>query len=210
MSASSRIRIKMCGMTRAEDVAYAIQLGVDAVGIIFYPKSARNVSIPEASALLQDLPPFMDAVAVLVNPEQDFVRSILETLPISVLQFHGEESPDFCAQFNAPFIKTVHPKTTAEIEHAAYHYHAAHALLLDSASDTAKGGTGVVFDWDIIPESLPRPFILAGGLNATNVADARRVCAPYAVDVCSGVECAPGVKDHAKMHQFVTAVWGIT
>lgn len=204
----SRIRVKMCGMTRAEDIAHAVNLGVDAVGLIFYPKSARNVTIKQAMELTKDLPPFVDAVAVLVNPERDFVQELVDELPIQVLQFHGDESPQFCQQFNRPFIKAIHPNAADQVKRNEQEFAQARALLFDTPSDLSRGGTGLTFNWQIIPDDLDKPYLLAGGLNEFNVLDAINACKPYAVDVCSGIEALPGVKDHIKMSRFIKALWG--
>lgn len=200
---TARVRVKMCGMTRSEDIAYAIKLGVDAIGLIFYPKSARCVSIEQAQVLLKDLPAFINSVAVLVNPERNFVHRIIENLPIQLLQFHGDESAEFCQQFNKPFIKAIHCDSAEYAHQAAQDFVTAQALLLDSPSETARGGTGSVFDWKIIPKKIDKPFILAGGLNEYNVREAIKLCHPYAVDLCSGIEASPGIKDHGKMSRFM-------
>lgn len=199
----------MCGMTRAEDVAHAITLGVDAIGLIFYSKSPRNITIEKARVLLKNLPPFVDAVAVLVNPEETFVHQIIEELPVQLLQFHGDESHEFCQRFNKPFIKAMQPQTAGQIQQVMQEYLNASAILLDTPSEMSRGGTGIAFDWQIIPQHLPKPFILAGGLNESNVLNAIKASKPYAIDVCSGVEATPGVKDHIKMSQFVKVLWGI-
>ncbi|AMQ27603.1 TPA: phosphoribosylanthranilate isomerase [Legionella pneumophila] len=204
----SRIRIKMCGMTRSEDIQCAIDLGVDAIGLIFYPKSARNVSLEKARIIVNNIPPFVDIVAVLVNPEQSFVQLIINEIPVQLLQFHGEESSEFCRQFNKPFIKAIHPKTAIQIQSAVDEFFDASAILLDTPSDKERGGTGLTFDWKIIPENLSKPYILAGGLNESNILEAITMCHPYAVDVCSGIEASPGVKDHLKMSRFIKAIWG--
>lgn len=198
----------MCGMTRSEDIEHAIRLGVDAVGLIFYPKSARNVSLEKARILVNNIPAFVDIVAVMVNPQQSFVQQIIDEIPVQLLQFHGEETSEFCGQFNKPFIKAIHPKTTMQIQQSIDEFIDARAILLDTPSDKEKGGTGLTFDWKIIPENLSKPYILAGGLNESNVLDAINLCRPYAVDVCSGIEALPGVKDHLKMSQFIKAIWG--
>ncbi|KTD41580.1 phosphoribosylanthranilate isomerase [Legionella parisiensis] len=200
---TARVRVKMCGMTRSEDIAYAIKLGVDAIGLIFYPKSARCVSIEQAQVLLKDLPAFVNSVAVLVNPERDFVHKIIEKLPIQLLQFHGDESAEFCQQFNKPFIKAIHCDSAEYIHQAAKDYMTAQALLLDTPSETLRGGTGCTFDWKIIPKNTEKPLILAGGLNEYNVLESIKLCHPYAVDLCSGIEASPGVKDHGKMSRFM-------
>jgi phosphoribosylanthranilate isomerase len=199
----------MCGMTRVEDVVHAINLGVDAIGLVFYPKSTRYVTLEKAKKLLKNIPPFVDTVAVLVNPERAFVQQIIDELPIQLLQFHGDESPEFCQQFAKPFIKAMHPQTAGQIQQEVDEYFKARAILLDTPSATNRGGTGITFDWRIIPQDLPKPYILAGGLNEFNVLDAIKECNPYAVDICSGIEALPGVKDHLKMSQFIKVLWGI-
>lgn len=193
----------MCGMTRSEDLDHAVHLGVDAVGFIFYSKSARYVTIEQAQELIQRVPALVDAVAVLVNPERDFVNKLLDQVPVQLLQFHGDESPDFCQQFKHPYIKAIHPKSSEHIAQSTVDYARARALLLDTPSDSARGGTGQVFDWRMIPKELPMPYILAGGLNEFNVKEALRMAKPYAIDVCSGIEAMPGVKDHLKMSRLM-------
>jgi phosphoribosylanthranilate isomerase len=195
-------------MTRKEDIAYATALGVDAIGLIFYPQSSRCVSIAKAKKLLSKRSVFVDVVAVLVNPSATFVDEIVTELPGVWLQFHGEESPEFCSQFKKPYIKAVRVSSAAAIYQCNTDYHDAAAILLDTPSLTSYGGTGKTFDWDLIPQDLDKPIVLAGGLNATNVGKAVNRCLPYAVDVCSGVEASPGIKDHGKMSEFVEVLWG--
>lgn len=193
----------MCGMTRIDDIQKAIQLGVNAIGLVFYAKSPRAVSIESAKSLLQDIPPFVNTVAVLVNPEASYVTRLLDLVPIDFLQFHGDESPAFCEQFQHPYIKALHVD-----EHILFNdYSSAKAILLDSATKTLRGGTGQTFNWERIPDARNKPLILAGGLNELNVASAVASCAPFAVDVCSGVELSPGVKDPMKMQRFLDALW---
>lgn len=196
----------MCGMTRREDIEQAAQLGVDAVGLIFYPKSARYLTLVKAKALLKDLPPFMDIVAVLVNPEVDFVNQLLEELPVHLLQFHGDESPEFCQQFNRPYIKTIHPDSEHQILEASRQFKSAQSLLLDTLLPGSRGGTGTVFNWQLIPEALSKNYILAGGLNEFNVLQAIAACHPKAIDVCSGIEALPGIKDPTKMNRFISVL----
>lgn len=196
----------MCGMTCEKDIAHAVCLGVDAIGLIFYPKSSRYVSIEQAKALLSNIPPFLDVVAVLVDPDVRLVQQIIEQLPIQLLQFHGEESATFCQQFNKPFIKAIHARSAAFIQQAACDFACAQALLLDTPATQVRGGTGVVFDWGVIPQSLEKPYILAGGLNEVNVVDALTTCRPYAVDLCSGIEASPGRKDSHKMTRFMQRI----
>lgn len=192
----------MCGMTRIEDVHHAVSLGVDAIGMIFYPKSPRHISIAQAKKLTQDLPGFVDAVAVVVNPEKEFVEDIIAELPIQFIQFHGEESPEFCEQFAKPFIKVIQPMSTDHIQHSVKEYAAAQALLFDTPSNQ-KGGTGQSFNWRLIPKNLSKPYFLAGGLNESNILQALQSCNPYAVDINSGVESLPGIKDPLKMSRFM-------
>jgi phosphoribosylanthranilate isomerase len=199
----------MCGMTRSEDVSYAINLGVDAIGLIFFSKSPRYVTIEKAGMLLKNIPPFVDVVAVMVNPEKTFVQQIINELPIQLLQFHGDESPEFCQQFEIPFIKAIQPIAAKHIQQKMDEFSKAQALLLDTPSESMRGGTGLSFDWKIIPRDLSKAFILAGGINESNVLDAIKSAKPYAVDVCSGIEVSPGVKDHQKMSQFIKALWGV-
>lgn len=194
-------------MTRSEDVQHAIQLGVDALGFVFYAKSPRAVTLEQAKLLLKNIPPFVDVVAVLVNPDKEFVQRILEELPVTLLQFHGDETPEFCQQFNMPYIKALHPFSETQILNTMNEFESARALLLDSASSGVRGGTGLSFNWQVIPKILPKPYILAGGLNELNVTNALNQSHPFAVDVCSGIEAVPGIKDHLKMELFVNAVW---
>lgn len=198
----------MCGMTREQDIAKAVALGVDAIGLIFHAQSPRCISIKQAKKLLSQSPVFVDVVAVLVNPIPSFVDEIINELPIQWLQFHGEESPEFCRQFNKPYIKTIHATSTAVIEQLVAEHQQAAAVLLDTPSLIQEGGTGRTFDWELIPETLTKAMILAGGLNAFNVNKAISKHSCYAVDVCSGIEASVGIKDHHKMSQFVNALWG--
>lgn len=204
----AKIRIKTCGMTQEQDIACAIDLGVDAIGLIFYSKSARHLSLTRASALLREIPPFVDVVAVLVNPLVSFVNELEAELPIDYLQFHGEESSDFCQQFKTPYIKAVQASSTKDIIAAMDSHPFSRAILVDTPSVAHYGGTGKTFDWGLIPKNLKKPLILAGGLDASNVLAAVKQVSPYAVDVSSGIEVSAGIKDHDKMNRFVNALWG--
>ena len=195
-------------MTQKIDIAHAVSLGVDAIGLIFYQKSVRHLSIKHAKKILQDLPAFVDAVAVFVNPDVSFVRQVMAELPIQCMQFHGDESPTFCEQFGQPYIKAVPATSACAIIKATEQYQHAAAILLETPSTFSRGGTGLPFDWQIIPRQLAKPIILAGGLSALNVPAAIATCSPYAVDVCSGIESSVGIKDHDKMSQFVNRLWG--
>ncbi|RUR09334.1 phosphoribosylanthranilate isomerase [Legionella sp. km772] len=192
----------MCGMTRTEDIQKAIELGVDALGLIFYEKSTRCVSLEQAKILLNNIPPFVDLVGVCVNSEADFIKRLIDELPLHLLQFHGDEDAEFCEQFKKPYIKAIHPKNEEHILGSMQEFQHAQALLLDTPS-VMRGGSGHCFNWEIIPEASPKPFILAGGLNEFNLGEAIKTCSPWAVDVCSGIESLPGIKDHIKMSRFM-------
>ncbi len=203
-----RIRLKFCGMTRKQDIDQAIALGVDAIGIIMYENSTRSVHLNTAMELLANIPPFIDVVAVLVNPDKAFVEKLLETLPIQYLQFHGNETPDFCESFRFPYIKAIAATSARDILNAEQTFTSSSAILLDTPAPRQHGGTGQSFDWQIIPQTLHKPCILAGGLNEANIIQALQQVKPYAVDVCSGVEDRAGIKDYNKMKQFAQSVRG--
>ena len=203
-----RVRIKLCGMKRLEDINAAVSLGIDAIGVIFYHKSPRCVTIKEAKRLLENIPAFVNVVAVVVNPEVVYLKEIITELPIQYIQFHGDETPLFCEQFSLPYIKAISATGSQVIINAMNEHKHAAAFLLDTPSMVGRGGMGVPFDWKVIPDALKKPFILAGGLNAENVKNAITSCSPYAVDVCTGIEASFGVKDHAKMKRLVEQVRG--
>lgn len=205
---ANRVRAKFCGMTCQEDIAYAVNLGVDALGFIFYADSARYISLDTAATLFTRIPAFVDKVAVLVNPDVAFVWKVLNTLPVQWLQFHGEETRAFCEQFNVPYIKAVRVTSKQSIASAIADYPSADALLLDTPAVGAYGGSGQCFDWQCIPGDSSKPLILAGGLTPGNVGTAVKIAHPFAVDVCSGLEARPGVKDPVKMNAFMKALGG--
>lgn len=201
-----RTRIKICGLTRTQDVLEAARLGVDALGLVFYPPSSRAIDLDRAQRIRDVLPAFVQLVGLFVNPAQDEVEAVLRRMPELVLQFHGDESPAFCAGFGRPYLKAL-PMGGRGIDPnvaASLHPYAS-GFLLDSHAPGAVGGTGMVFDWSTIP-TLARPLILAGGLSPANVGAAVRLVRPWAVDVSSGLESAPGVKDFSKMAEFVDEV----
>jgi len=198
--------VKICGITRAEDARAAARLGAQALGFVFYAKSPRNVGAAHAAALLKTLPPFVSAVGLFVNPAVREVESVLEHVRIDLLQFHGEEPPEFCARFGVPYIKALRVKAGVDLLQYAHVYSGARGLLLDAFVDGAHGGTGTAFDWSLIPRDLPLPVILSGGLNSENVGAAIRAVAPCAVDVSSGVEASPGTKDPRKIAEFMKEV----
>ena len=199
-------RIKICGLTRRQDVLTVSASGADAIGLVFYDKSPRHVTIEQAAQLAAAIPPFVTLVGLFVNPSADEVREVLRHVPLDVLQFHGEEEPTFCAQFARPYLKAVRVKPGVDLVQCAARYKGAQALLLDAFVEGVHGGTGESFDWALIPQDLPLPVILSGGLHAGNVAEAIRQVRPYAVDVSSGVELAKGIKDAAKVAAFINEV----
>ena len=200
-----RTRIKICGLTRPEDAREAARLGADAIGLVFYPPSPRAIDPVRAARIRDVLPPFVQPVALFVNPALDEVDAVLQVMPEVMLQFHGDESPEFCSSFGRPYLKALPMgKGSAPVIEARRHVHAA-GFLLDSHDAGGVGGTGKAFDWSIIPE-LNRPILLAGGLRPENVFDAVCTARPWAVDISSGVESAPGIKDSVKMAAFINEV----
>ena len=200
------VRIKFCGFTRAEDAAKAATLGVDAIGVVHVPGSKRHVPLDAMPALRVAVPSHIDLVALFVNPDADTVHKVIKALQPSLLQFHGDEPDAFCADFGLPFIKAMAMGGDAgDIGQRQHDYPNARALVLDGHAPGALGGQGERFAWSNLP-ALDKPVYLAGGLDAGNVAEAIRMMRPYAVDVSSGIESAPGVKDEMKMREFVAAV----
>jgi phosphoribosylanthranilate isomerase len=199
-------RIKICGITTPEDALSAISFGADAIGLVFYPASPRAVTLQQAASIAAVVPPFVSVVALFVNEEVSRINQILSSLPIDVLQFHGDESAEFCEQFNRPYIKAVRVKAELDLSHVCSAYTTAKGVLLDAWQDGVPGGTGKTFDWRLAALELPLPVVLAGGLNGGNVSEAISALQPAAVDVSGGVELSPGIKDHAKIKQFISAV----
>ena len=212
----TRTRIKICGITRTEDLQAAVAAGADALGFVFYPKSPRHVSPERYAELARALPPFVNAVALFVNATEDAVRAVVAAGPVGLLQFHGDETPDACAQLAAavqrPFLRAfrVKPDTMpADLLESEAQYRAASpwfsGLLLDTYVD-AYGGAGKVFEWSVIPKELAPRVVLSGGLSVHNVTGAVAQVRPFAVDISSGVEAAKGIKDARKIAAFVAAV----
>jgi phosphoribosylanthranilate isomerase len=199
-------RIKICGITRAEDGLAAAHGGADAIGLVFYQRSPRYVSIAQTKQVTDALPPFVTVVGLFVNAEVSFVREILANVPLDMLQFHGDETPEYCAQFNRPYFKAIRVKAGVDLIQCASDFRGAKALLLDAHVEGIPGGTGTAFDWKLIPQKLPMPVILSGGLDAKNVAAAIKQVRPYAVDVSSGVEASKGIKDAEKIAAFINEV----
>jgi phosphoribosylanthranilate isomerase len=201
-----RTRIKICGITRAEDARTAAELGADAIGLVFYASSPRNVEVEQARAIIAAVSPFVTIVGLFVDPTQDQVESVLRRCSLGLLQFHGEEAADFCGGFGLPYVKAARVRADADLVQYLSPYHRAQGWLLDAYHDQLYGGTGESFDWKLIPRDLNRPVILSGGLTPDNVGAAVRQVRPWAVDVSSGVEAAKGVKDAAKIAAFIAGV----
>lgn len=199
-------RIKICGITRVEDLLAAVDSGADAIGLVFYDKSPRNLNLQQAVKLAAATPPFVTLVGLFVNPVAAEVNAAMQAIPLSVLQFHGEEEPEFCGQFGRPYLKAIRVKAGLNLVQYAARFAGAQGLLLDAFVEDTHGGTGASFDWTLIPQNLPLPVILSGGLHAGNVGEALRQVRPYAVDVSSGVEASKGIKDAAKIAAFINEV----
>jgi len=200
-----RTRIKICGITRPEDARAAVELGADALGLVFYPPSARCVSVEQAWEIARVVPPFVTLVGLFVNESKLTVRRVMEAVPIQILQFHGEEEESFCRSFHAPYIKAARVRPGLDLVKYAESYPTAQGLLLDAYVE-GYGGAGKAFDWSLVPQRLPLPVILSGGLDSGNVATAVRTVRPWAVDVSSGVEAAKGIKSAEKIAAFIAGV----
>lgn len=198
-------RIKICGLTRIEDLQAAVNAGADAIGLVFYPPSPRHVDLQTAAMLARAVPPFVTIVGLFVNADPQVVRETLAAVPIHLLQFHGDEDESYCRQFDHPYMKAARVKAGVDLVQYAAAFPSAQAILLDAFVD-GYGGGGKVFDWSLVPAALGKPIVLSGGLDAGNVGDAVRRVRPAAVDVSSGVEAAKGIKDTEKINAFVAAV----
>jgi len=202
-----RVRVKICGITRVEDALTAVAQGADAIGLVFYAPSPRAVSIEQAATIAKQMPAFVSVVGLFVNAEERFVKEVTSRVQLDLLQFHGDETPEQCAQYGLPFIKAVRVKLDTNLVQYAKDYSASRALLLDTYTEGVAGGTGHVFDWGLIPPDLNKPVVLAGGLTVENVALAIKQVKPYAVDVSGGVEASKGIKDAAKIAAFMQQVY---
>lgn len=198
--------VKICGITRPEDALAAARAGAHAIGLVFYAKSPRHVTPARAAEIIRVLPPFVTTVGLFVDASAGEVRAALAEAPVALLQFHGDETPEFCRQFGRPYVKAVRVKPGVDLLQYARDYHDAKALLLDNYVEGLHGGSGVAFDWSLIPRGLPLPVILSGGLTPENVTEAVRRVRPSAVDVSSGVESAKGIKDAQKIAAFIKGV----
>ena len=204
-----RTRVKICGITRPADARAAAEAGADAIGLVFYPPSPRFLSVERAREVRDALPPFVQTVALFVNPDAAQVSQVIGRVHPAMLQFHGEETPDFCVQFGLPFVKACRLKPGVDVLGYFRQFAGAAAWLVDSFVPE-YGGVGESFDWSLVPAALrdvgDKPLILSGGLTRDNVAEALRRVRPWGVDVSSGVESAKGIKDTAKMAAFIAEV----
>ena len=199
-------RVKICGITRVQDGLAAVRLGAHAVGLVFYDASPRAVTAGQARVIVDTLPPFVTAVGLFVNAEPAAVRSTLASVPLQLLQFHGDETPEYCSAFGVPYLKAVRVRPGVDLLQYASDFRDARGLLLDAYVEGIRGGTGATFDWSLIPRDPVLPIVLSGGLDAGNVEAAVRAVRPWAVDVSSGVESAKGIKDAAKIEAFMNGV----
>ena len=204
-----RTRIKICGITRAEDATAVVDAGADALGLVFYPPSPRAVDIAAAKIIVADVPAFVSVTALFVNPTVEEVQSVLDSVRIDLLQFHGDEEDAFCRQFNRPYIKALRVRQASDLVASCLRFPNALGILLDSYKPGVPGGTGETFDWSLVPATPPKPIILAGGLAPENVAAAIEQVATFAVDISGGVEAAKGIKDHGKINEFVKEVYRV-
>lgn len=200
------VRSKICGITRIEDALAAVAAGADAIGLVFYGKSPRAVGVEQAAAIVQALPPFVTTVGLFVDMPRDQLQQLLQRLPLDLLQFHGDESPADCEGHDRSYIKALRVRPGEDVAAAMAPYSGARGILLDTFVEGVPGGTGASFDWSLVPENAAKPIILAGGLDADNVAAAIRQVRPYAVDVSGGVEASKGIKDAGKIRAFLQAV----
>lgn len=200
-------RIKICGITRAEDALAACAAGADALGFVFYPPSPRNIDPEHARDIIAALPPFVSAVGLFVDCDVRQVEDVTARVPLDMLQFHGDETPEFCVRFGRPYLKAVRMRSGVDLLEYARRFATARGLLLDAYVSGTHGGTGTRFDWRLVPAGrLPLPLVLSGGLTADNVGEAVRGLRPWAVDVSSGVEAAKGVKDPQRIREFIAGV----
>lgn len=196
-------RVKICGLRQASDAVFAAQKGVDAIGLVFYPPSPRSVDMATAKEIAHALPPFVSCVGLFVDATASQIDKVLSQVPLSLLQFHGDESPEFCDQFQLPWIKAVRMRPNIDLHQQRQHYKGAQGLLLDAYKPGVPGGTGDQFDWHRIPADIAEDVVLAGGIDCYNVQQAIRQVNPWAIDVSGGVESDKGVKDRAKITAFM-------
>ncbi len=201
-----RTRVKICGVTRPQDAVTAAHAGADAIGLVFYAASPRAVEIDQAKEIISALPPFVTTVGLFVDAREQFIREVIEAIPLDLLQFHGDEPPGECRRYGKPYLKALRMREQTNVVAAAKQYYDAAGLLLDTYKAGMPGGTGETFDWQLVPAELNKPVILAGGLNPDNVAEAISLSQPYGVDVSGGVESQKGIKDPYKINAFMAEV----
>lgn len=199
-------RVKICGITREEDALAAAEAGADAIGLVFYAPSPRYVSIERARQIVCALPPFVSSVGLFVDAPAAEVWAVLDQVPLSMLQFHGDEPDEFCRQFGKPYLKALRVRPGDDLDDLAARWSGASGILLDSYKPGVPGGTGETFDWSIIPSLRSWRLVLAGGLETSNVHAAVQQVAPWAVDVSGGVELSKGIKDSQKINAFIEEV----
>ena len=201
-----RTRVKICGITREQDALAAVEHGADAIGLVFYPPSPRCVSVARAAEIVAVLPPFVTTVGLFVNADAETIAEVVEGVGIDLIQFHGNECPEYCAGHGRPWMRALRMKDNLDLDNSVTEFGAARGLLLDAYRPGVPGGTGETFDWTRIPGDLAKRIVLAGGLTPDNVAGAIRQVHPYAVDVSGGVEAEPGIKDANKIARFMRSV----
>jgi len=203
------MKVKICGITDSENAKKIGQLNINAIGLVFYDKSPRAISIPQANKIIDSLPPFISKVGLFVNSKSSYIDQVLNSVNIDTIQFHGDESPSDCSQFQMPFIKAIRMREGTNLLKQAEEFSSAAGLLLDSFEEDSYGGTGKSFDWNLIRDKVDLPIILAGGLNKDNVISAIEKTQPYAVDISSGVEVEKGIKDIEKTKEIIEIVKSI-
>ncbi len=201
-----RTRVKICGITRVEDAEAAVEVGADAIGLVFYPPSPRHVEVTRAAEIARCLPPFVTTVGLFVNADAETIAEVVGQVQIDLIQFHGNECPDYCVGHGRPWIRALRMKDDIDLGAEAARFTGARGLLLDAYRPGVPGGTGETFDWSRIPQVLAGRIVLAGGLDPDNVAQAVRQVRPFGVDVSGGVEAEPGIKDKHKIARFIEAV----
>ena len=205
----ARLRVKVCGITRLQDALAAVSCGVDALGFIFYPKSSRYIDPVKAAEIVTCLPPFVTKIGVFVNEKPNVIASIIKEVSLGALQFHGQEVEQDCISWGLPYLKAFPMGQHRPLETMISGFPRACGYLLDSYNKEKFGGTGEVFDWNLVKQNIHKPIVLAGGIGPDNVQKAYDQCKPYAVDVNSGVEESPGIKDETKILKLMSIVGGL-
>ena len=202
------MKIKICGITNKDDALNAIALNVDALGFIFYEHSPRYISPEKVEEFILDLPPFINTIGVFVNAEAAYINETVKRCKLNGIQLHGSEAPEFCTQFSLPTIKAIPVREHNDITAIPKYKGCVNGILLDTKAENVHGGTGKTFDWGLAIEAkeYDTPLILSGGINAKNIGKALKMVSPYSIDICSGVEREPGIKDYNKMQELISAI----